>query len=256
MNPTIKPAAGPQAGKSPAGIARRVMRQADRAALTTAQRDAGGWPYPSLVLTALDHDASPLLLISDLADHTANIKADPRAGLLFDGTGGLAEPLTGPRVSVLGRMEVTEDPRHRARFLARHESASFYAGFADFTVWRMVVERAHLVAGFGRIHWITAGDLLFRLSDTETLALREPDVVEHMNEDHADAVELYATVLLGQPGGGWKLTGVDPEGCDLRLGGRTARLDFDHPVADAEAARMELVRLVRKARTGLNETEA
>ena len=120
----------------------------------------------------------------------------------------------------------------------------------------MVVERAHLVAGFGRIHWITAGDLLFRLSDTETLALREPDVVEHMNEDHADAVELYATVLLGQPGGGWKLTGIDPEGCDLRLEGRTARLDFDHPVADAEAARMELVRLVRKARAGFKETQA
>ena len=260
MNPTIKPEAappaGPQDGQGPAAIARRVMRQADRATLATAQRDAGGWPYPSLVLTALYHDASPLLLISDLADHTANIKADPRAGLLFDGTGGLAEPLTGPRVSVLGRMEVTEDPRHRARFLARHESAGFYAGFADFTVWRMVVERAHLVAGFGRIHWITAGDLLYQLSDTETLALREPDVVEHMNEDHADAVELYATVLLGQPGGGWKLTGVDPEGCDLRLGGRTARLDFERPVADAEAARMELVRLVRKARTGSNETKA
>jgi hypothetical protein len=62
--------------------------------------------------------------------------------------------------------------------------------------------------------------------------------------------------LLGQPGGGWKLTGVDPEGCDLRLGGRTARLDFDRPVADAEAARIELVSLVRKARAGLKETKA
>jgi putative heme iron utilization protein len=77
-----------------------------------------------------------------------------------------------------------------------------------------------------------------------------------MNEDHADAVELYATVLLGQPGGGWKLTGIDPEGCDLRLEGRSARLHFDHPMADAEAARMELVRLARKARAGLNETQA
>src|ERR671911_986065 len=98
MNPSIKPEAVP-----PATMARRVMRAADRAALATAQRDSGGWPYPSLVLAALDHDASPLLLISDLADHTANIKADPRAGLLFDGTGGLAQPPTRPRVSGLGR---------------------------------------------------------------------------------------------------------------------------------------------------------
>src|SRR4029453_3256496 len=99
MNPTIKPTAdpqdGPQGDQGPGVLARRVMRRADRATLATAQRDAAGWPYPSLVLTALDHDASPLLLISDLADHTANIKADPRAGLLFDGTGGLAEPVSG-----------------------------------------------------------------------------------------------------------------------------------------------------------------
>jgi putative heme iron utilization protein len=254
MNSSIKPEAAKPAA-SPASVARRVMRSADRATFATAQRDAGGWPYPSLVLTALDNDASPLLLISDLADHTANIKADPRAGLLFDGTGGLTEPLTGPRVSVLGRMEVTDDPRHRARFLARHESAGLYAGFGDFTVWRMVVERAHLVAGFGRIHWIEGDDLLLRLPDIETLALREADVVEHMNEDHADAVEQYATVLLGQTGGGWKMTGIDPEGCDLRLGGRTARLDFDDPVLDAEAARVELVKLVRRARASQGETQ-
>ena len=71
----------------PAEQARAVMRAVDRAALATLARpDApeAGSPYASLVLVALDHDASPLLLVSQLADHTRNLQADGRVSLLFD----------------------------------------------------------------------------------------------------------------------------------------------------------------------------
>jgi putative heme iron utilization protein len=236
---------------SPGTIARHVMRAQDRATLATLARpdlpDAGG-PYASLVLVALDHDASPILLISTLADHTRNIAADPRISLLFDGTAGLDEPLTGPRVSVQGRAAPSDDPRHRARFLARHPGAAMYAGFKDFAFYRVAVTLAHLVAGFGRIHWIAAGDLLFDARGMTALTESEAEIVRHMNEDHADAVDLYATRLLGRAGEGWRMTGVDPEGADLRRGGEVARLPFDKPVRDAETARVELVRLVKRAR--------
>jgi putative heme iron utilization protein len=69
-----------------------------------------------------------------------------------------------------------------------------------------------------------------------------------MNEDHGAALDLYANRLLGEAGTGWRMTGIDAEGADLRREGRVARLDFAGPVADAEAARAELVRLVRQAR--------
>lgn len=236
---------------SPAKSVRDLLRSCDRAVLATLQRagsDApAGWPYASLVMMAVDQDASPILLISTLADHTRNLLADPRASLLVDGTAGLDEPLTGARATVMGRLEKTDDPRHRARYLARHPSAQMYAGFGDFAVWRMAVERAHIVAGFGRIHWVEGAGVLG--APAPALAEREADVVGHMNEDHADAIELYARVLLGLDGEGWAMTGVDAEGADLRLGGRTARLPFDKPVADAEGARVELVRLVKRARS-------
>lgn len=244
---------------SPAVRARRVIRAADRAVLATCLRDArelpgaAGWPYPSLVLVACDHDATPLLLISRLADHTRNMAADARVGLLFDGTAGHADPLAGPRVSVLGRAVPSDVPRQRDRFLARHPAAARYAGFADFGLWRVAVERAHLVAGFGSIHWIEGRDLLLNTGTALPLIEREADIVGHMNADHADAVDLYATALLGQSGGGWRLTGIDPEGCDLRRGAAVARLDFEAPVSDADAARAELVRLVKRARrTGVD----
>lgn len=229
----------------PGALARAVTRAARTAALSTL--GAGGWPYGSLVLLAVDPAGAPLLLLSTLAEHTKNFVADDRVSLLADGTASLAEPLTGPRASILGRLGRSTDPAHRARFLARHPDAAGYAGFGDFAIYAMTVERVHLVAGFGRIHWIDSADFLYA-GETGALAAAEAEIVDHMNRDHAEAIDLYARHLLGQDGTGWRMTGCDAEGCDLLRDGRHARLPFDRPVASAEAARQELVALVRRAR--------
>ncbi|HKW53960.1 MAG TPA: DUF2470 domain-containing protein [Stellaceae bacterium] len=236
---------GDERAESPAMTARRLMRSVDRATLATSQ---DGCPYASLVLTALDHDASPLLLLSDLAEHSKNLKREPRASLLFDGTAGRDDPLTGARVTVLGEAKPVDDARLLTRFTARHPSAAGYAGFADFHLYRLDIARAHLVAGFGRIHAIAAAAL--RSPPAPALAAAESGILEHMNDDHAEAIELYATRLGGGSGSGWRMTGIDPEGIDLRRGGAVVRLDFPAPVGDAEGARAALVRLARHARRG------
>ena len=230
----------------PAIAARQLLRGLDRATLATAL--PGGAPYASLVLLATAPDGAPLLLISDLAQHTVNIAAEPRVALLLDGPAGRDEPLTGPRVTLLGRAGRSAEDGLRARFLARHPSAALYAGFADFHLYRVAVERAHLVAGFGRIDWIAAADLL--PPGLAALAASEDEIVRHMNADHNAAVDLYARVLLGRDGDGWQLTGIDAEGADLRRGGEIARLDFAAPVGDAQEARAALAALARQARAG------
>ncbi len=243
----------------PGQTVRGLMRRAGQASLATtlaARAEEGrpsggppGWPYASLVLVTPDHDATPLLLLSDLSDHVRNLKADPRVSLLFDGTAGYEDPLAGPRASVLGTAEPSDgDERLMARILARHPGAELYAGFKDFHLYRVRVACAHLVAGFGRIHWIEAGEVLFDTADAAALAAAEPGIVAHMNQDHADAVALIARHLLGLEGEGWRLTGVDPEGADLRLGKRLARFDFTRPVSDPEGCRAELVAATKKAR--------
>ncbi len=233
---------------TPAQQCRAVARACRTATLATNMGGESPSPYASLVLVAFDLDATPLLLISQLAEHTKNLIADPRIALLCDGTAGFAEPLTGPRATLLGRTVQTHEPRHRARFLARHPGAALYADFKDFGFYRLEIDRAHIVAGFGRIHWCED----YRLQgDMVKLAEAEAGIVEHMNSDHADAVALYAHKLLGRDGDGWRLCGTDPEGADL-VGpdGQLARLPFDKPAWDAEAVRVELVRLVKRARQG------
>jgi putative heme iron utilization protein len=227
-----------------ARLGRRLLRQTDRVVLATS---LAGAPYASLVLVAADLDASPLLLLSDLAQHTRNLAADPRCSLLFDGTAGYADPLAGPRLSLLGQAEAVADARRLARFTARHPAASVYAGFADFRLHRVSVDRGHLVAGFGQINWIERDQLLFP-GDCGPLAAAEPEIVAHMNRDHIEALRLYARHLLGRGGEGWQMTGIDPDGIDLRRDGETARLDFPAPVLTASAARTALVGLVAEAR--------
>ncbi|MGB8273794.1 MAG: DUF2470 domain-containing protein [Alphaproteobacteria bacterium] len=249
---------GPNADAGPATDigrqARLLVRRGPEAALGSLIGGAGAGaaaPYVSLVGVASDYDGSPLLLISDLAEHTKNIKADPRVSLLFASPmeeGG--NPLARARLTVLGRAEVTGEAGHRARFLARHPEASFYAGFADFRFYRVAVERAHLVAGFGKIHWIERPRLLAPSADA--IAAIAADVIEHMNADHGDAVRNYAERLAQAPsgaGGEWRMAAIDPDGCDLVAGGASVRVDFAAPVTDAASARAELVRLAELART-------
>jgi len=244
-----RPAAAPHPG--PAATVRRLIRSLDRAALATSLGGPEGpWPYASLVLVATDLDASPLLLLSDLAEHTRNIAHEPRAALLFDGTAGRADPLTGARASVLGKIARESDPRCLQRFLRRHPAAQAYAGFKDFRLYRLTIARAHLVAGFGQIHWVDAAALVAGNAGSDWLRDGEASVLEHMNADHATTVDLYARNLLGRSGTGWQITGVDAEGADLRRGGETARLDFAAPVRNAVALRQVFAALAQSARRG------
>lgn len=232
-----------------AAKARHLMRAHDWASLASVlPRD--GHPYASLVLVAADYDASPILLLSDLAEHACNIAADNRVSLLFDGTRGLPSALTGARVSVQGRALPCVEPHVRRRFLARHADAAGYAEFGDFNFYRIDVERGHLVAGFGEIEWIDRDDLLYHAPNHFEIGMDalEAAAVQHMNADHDDAIQLFAQKLSGAAGDGWGLTGCDPEGFDLRREGEVLRQDFPEAAYDADSLRRQFANLAQAVR--------
>jgi putative heme iron utilization protein len=232
---------------TPGEAARKLMRSALKGSLATLEASSGH-PYASLVTLATDVDGTPLLLISNLALHTQNLKSDARASLLFDGTDAAGDPLAGGRVTVIGRARRTQRPTARERFLTRHPLARGYADFPDFAFYELVPERAHFIGGFGRIVDIGPADLLTDTSDAASLIAAHADIVSHMNEDHSAAIALYATVLAGAPGGPWRMTGIDPEGLDLVCDGATCRIAFAGRVTTPDEARQALVALAGLAR--------
>jgi heme oxygenase (biliverdin-IX-beta and delta-forming) len=234
--------------------ARTLLRSRRSAVLATALAADGGWPYASLVTIALDTNASPILLLSALSDHTKNLAADPRGSLLFEDASRRANPQTGPRLSVLGRIAADETERLRRRFLTRHPQAAMYADFADFRIFRMTVERAHWVGGFAQARWLQADVVLADATAARAIAEAEPSVLDHMNTDHRDAVDMYATRLLGRRGAGWRMVAVDPDGCDLARGDSVfARLPFPRTVMNADDLRAALVQLANLARESPHE---
>ncbi len=232
--------------KEIAAEARTMVRTALKASLGTLLQPSGH-PYASLLLTASEPDGSPIFLISKLALHTKNLTGDARASLLVDATGTDADPMAGARITLIGEARPTTSATARRRFLARHPNAG-YADFPDFSFYAFDIASAHFIGGFGRIHDLPRSDLLIDVAGAEALIDNEPGIVGHMNEDHADAIELYATRLLGGAPGAWRMTGIDPEGCDLVLGARALRLPFAARITNGEEARRELVRLVGEAR--------
>jgi len=226
--------------------AKKLMREGRSGALATLMAGSGD-PYCSLVNVASAPDGAPLLLLSKLAVHTKNVLADSRASLMLDERKE-GDPLQGARVMLMGRLAATEEPAARAAYLRRQPEAEMFAGFADFAFYRMEINRAHLVAGFGRIVDLTAQDVLTDTTGAEALIDAEADAIAHMNADHAEACRLYATKLLGGPDGDWKCAGIDPEGIELQQGRMALRLFFPQRVTGPGPLRAVLKDLAEQAR--------
>jgi heme iron utilization protein len=230
----------------PAVAAKKLLREGRSGALATLMPGSGD-PYCSLVNVASAVDGAPLLLISRLAVHTKNILADPRVSLMIDERKE-GDPLEGARVMLLGSAAATDDPQVRRRYLARQPEAEMFAGFADFAFYRVTLKAAHLVAGFGRIVDLKPEEILTPVDDAAELIGAEPEILAHMNADHADACWLYATRLLGARDGEWRCVGVDPEGLELQQGRTALRLPFPQRVREPRVLRDLLKQMAEEAR--------
>jgi heme iron utilization protein len=232
----------------PVGEAKTLLRTGRAGALATLDAETSH-PLATLVTVATDLDGSPVLMLSDLSQHSRNIAADGRVSLLL-AAAGKGDPNAHPRLSVAAtaaRAAAEDVARLTRRFLARHPKSAVYAGFPDFAVYRLAVLGGHLNGGFARAARLSAAELLTDLTGAEALVAAEEGAVAHMNEDHAGAVGLYATALLGRPAGAWRLVGLDPEGADLAKGDEAARLGFPERVTDPATLRRVLVGLAEDA---------
>lgn len=236
----------PKSDFKPAVAAKKLLREGRSAALATLLPGSGD-PYCSLVNVATAADGAPLLLISRLAVHTKNILADPRVSVMIDERKE-GDPLQGARVMLMGTAGATDDPEARRRYLERQPEADMFAGFADFAFYRVTLKSAHLVAGFGRIVDLKPQDILTETGDAAELVAAEPEILAHMNGDHADAIRLYATRLLGAPDGEWRCVGCDPEGLELQLDRTALRLPFPQRVRAPSVLRQVLMQMAEQAR--------
>ncbi len=216
--------------------ARTLLRSARAATLATARE---GQPFAALITPAAAPDLSVLMLLSSLSEHTGQLLADSRCALMVAGEAADANPQTAPRLSVMGRATPDPDPELRARWVARHPYAAFYAGLGDFRIFRLRPESGHFIGGFASAHRLSQADLTPKPAAIMAIAAAEAQIIEHMNADHADSIAMMAG------SSGWRMAAVDVDGCDLARDEAVLRIAWSAPVTDAGGVRSELIRLAR-----------
>jgi heme oxygenase (biliverdin-IX-beta and delta-forming) len=244
------------AAPSHAERARTLVSNQKTGSLATLASEPAGYPYASFVTFAL-MDGEPLFLISRLAEHTRNLVGDARASLLAHETGS-ADPLANGRVTLVGRANKLPrgDTLARDTYLAVHPTASYYVDFEDFDFFRLSLESVRYIGGYGRMSWVTAED--FRRATPDPIADAAPRILEHMNQDHAEALRLYARAFTRAVDAEQAvMTAIDRHGFEMTIttpgGPGPARIAFDQPLVDANDARLKLIALLRIAETKLHK---
>lgn len=238
---------------------RTLMELGTGGSLATMSTECPGFPFGSLVAYSVDDVGRPILCLSSLAEHSRNMAADPRASLMVTAPEDGSDRLALSRVTLVGEMKVLEGAEREAAldlFLAGHPSA-FYVRFDDFSAYRLEVSAIRYVGGFGRMSWVTAEE--YAAAEPDPL-LGEPAkrVIEHMNDDHADALLAYCRVFGKLEGvESAVLVGVDRYGMDVMAtmtegDQRAVRVKFHNPVDSVEEVRGATVELLREARTQLS----
>jgi len=223
--------------------------------LSTLAREPAGTPFGSVAPYGLDASARPVLCISEMAEHTRNLRADPRGSLLVARPVAPGEdPLAVARVTLLGTLAVVPDdevPAAREAHLAGNPHAATYIDYGDFALWRLEVASIRFVGGYGRMSWVSVDG--WAAAEPDPVAPVAAGAVAHLNADHAHACLLMARHLGGRPDAeSVTVTGLDRYGMDLVATGPggpgRVRLPFDEPVATADAVRAATVTLARQAR--------
>ena len=224
-------------------LARTLLRTARYGALAALEPETGA-PLASRVAVATEVGGDPLILVSQLSDHTGAILADPRCSLLL-GEPGPGDPLAHPRISLVCRAQKLErgapaSEEAKRRYLNRHPKAKLYADFKDFSFFRLEIEKAGLNGGFARAYRLDRGDIVLSGPAIGTIAADEQSVLTHMNADHAVALDFYARHFAGARDSGWRAVAIDPEGMDLRRGDAIRRVFFPAEVIDLSGLRKTL----------------
>lgn len=211
----------------------------------------GGYPFGSVVAPAVDEQGRPLLLLSDLAVHSHNLKADPRASLMVAEPGS-GDPLDLARVTVIGPVTEVAEPE-RAAALATYQAVHPGGLGTDhgFRIYRLDVTSVRFVGGFARMSWVDAA--AYTAAEPDPLLPHIAGIVEHMNDDHGEAMVLYCRVFGERPAtASARMTGIDRHGFDLLAvddaGEHRVRLPFAGDVTTPTEARQALVEMVQEAR--------
>jgi putative heme iron utilization protein len=233
--------------------ARTLVHLGRIGSLSTLSKKQPGFPFGSVMPYSVDDQGRPIFLISTMAMHTQNLKAEPRASLLVTQANVEGDPLGASRVTLIGNVLTVAEPelaQTRKIYLERYENSKYWVDYEDFSFYRMEVVDVYFVGGFGVMGWIAASE--YGAAQPDPLADSMAGIIMHMNADHRDSLVLIARKFTGIEAEEATITSVDRLGFHVRLktsdGLRGTRIAFPREVSSAPDAKREFVEMGALAR--------
>jgi heme iron utilization protein len=215
--------------------------------LSTHSRKFPGFPFGSMMPFAVDAVGRPVFFISSMAMHTQNLTQDAHASLLITQPDVSGDPLGAARLTLVGAAHIVDASEVRDLYLANYENARHWQGYTDFAYYRLNVDGVYFIGGFGVMGWVSAED--YARAAPDPLASAAAGILEHMNEDHADALLRIARHASQEQPDEAFMTAVDRLGFHVRLktGDRIhgRRIAFPREVRDRNEVRAVLIEMVR-----------
>lgn len=241
--------------------ARTIAKASAQGILSTLDRE-DGTPYGSVVELLPLEEGNFVVFVSNMADHTKNLKKDPRGSILVADGFGNGYALALSRATFMGTFEKVKEGSslYRDKYLELHPEANIYIDFPDFAFYKLNVERVRYIGGFGRMSWVEGPSYLEAAPDP--LWQRAEGIIKHMNDDHQQNMRDYAKVFGDVTGelDSIEMTCVDRFGFELRAEqngrGKTIRISFSEEVQEAGQVRKEMVAMAKQARAKIQEIEA
>jgi heme iron utilization protein len=235
-----------------AAEAKQFLRSTQHGILSTLSIKCSGYPFGSVTPFILGHDGQPIILISTIAEHTKNIISNPKVSLLVFAKGDDLQ--ANARLTLIGEAEHIgkDDADLMARYSRYFPESAGYFAMHDFSFYRININQARYIAGFGRMGWVAGRDLNM-LAKTRTIAALETDMIDHMNQDHADSLIQYCQHFYQITPTRALLIGIDSDGFDVEVAIedtiKTLRFNFAAPIFDANSARAAFVSISKLVRS-------
>lgn len=231
--------------------ARRLLRTQELGVLSTHSKSMDGYPFGSVTTYITSVNGEPIFYISDIAQHTRNILNNPKMSLIAF-TGDDDDANAGARVTVMGEAEKLEGElaeKVAERFYRMFPASEGYKNSHGFNFYILRCDRVRYIGGFGEIHWISKD--AWMLDEPEWLA-GEDGMVQHMNEDHVDAMQLILKEQQNIDAETVEMLAVNPDGFFVKADEhKPIFIDFPEIAHSAVSVRKHLVNMTNQARAAL-----
>ncbi|MCL9780932.1 pyridoxamine 5'-phosphate oxidase family protein [Vibrio sp. S4M6] len=230
--------------------ARHYMRQSRQCVISTVSKKLADYPFGSVTPFISSYEGKPIVYISDIAQHTKNIKRNNKVSLTFFGNPASTDDQNqNARVTIMGDAHPLDQEASQAirqRFLQQYPQYQDYPIDHGFHFWQIEPQMIRYIGGFAKAYWIDKKEWL--LPKPEWNEQAELDMAEHMNQDHVDAMKILLSALKRTPEEEISMTGIQPDGCYIRNGSQSTYHEFDDVAMTAAEVKNQLVQKIAQAR--------